>query len=208
MGWQLFSVIASSPVVWQCGAFVRLWRNAGNLMVKIRYSDLPAGLHVIAESDRRGTVVYLLPGLTSAQRRAALGRVRSSSRMGQGPALPATAMAAAIAADRVRTTARTGAAAMRGHPVLFLPPLIAVVVSGIAFMLISAVPVTAATHDKAAASLPTLPVGSGSPSVGHRHHPHHRGSKARHRGGPGPHRLAGLASASTPSPSGPGRRPA
>ena len=39
-------------------------------MVKIRYSELPAGLHVRAEARGRDTVIYLLPGLTPAQRRA------------------------------------------------------------------------------------------------------------------------------------------
>ncbi len=173
-------------------------------MVKIRYSELPAGLHVTAEAERRGTVVYLLPGLTPAQRRAALVRVRSSSRMGHGPALPAMAMTAAIASDRVRTTARTDAAAVRGHPVLFLSPLIAVVISAIVFMLMSAVPITIAPHDKAAASVPTLPIGSSAP-VSLRHH-HHPRSAARHRSGRGLQRQAGTAPTSSPSSSG-SRRP-
>jgi hypothetical protein len=169
-------------------------------MIKIRYAELPAGLHVTAEGDRRGTVVYLLPGLTPAQRRAALRRIRSSARMGQGPTLPAPAMAAAIAADRARTTARTCAAAMRGHPVLFLPPLIAVVVSAIVFMLMLQVPLTVTLQDRAAASLPTLPVGS-STSVNHRPHHHHLvGSTARQPGVPA-QQWRPPASAPSPDPS-------
>ena len=110
-------------------------------MVKIRYSDLPVGLHVIAEREGRDTVVYLLPGLTPAQRRAALLRVRSSARMGHGPGLPAFGMALAIVIDRVRTTARNGVVAMRAHPMLLLPPMIVLVSSAIVVMLMSFVSV-------------------------------------------------------------------
>ena len=159
-------------------------------MIRIRYSELPAGLHVTADSDSRGTVIYLLPGLTPAQRRTALMRVRSSARMGQGPALPVPAMAAAIAGDRVRTAAGYCAAAMRGHPVLLLPPVIAVVVSAIVFMLISAVPATIPPH-QVAASLPTLAI-DGSTAHAARHH-HREGPRARHRHGLRRHGLAGSA---------------
>ena len=114
-------------------------------MVKIRYSELPAGLHVAAAADHQGTVVYLQPGLTSAQRRAALTRVRSSARIGQGPTLPRPAMVRAIAADRVRTNASIGAAAARRHPMLFLPPVIVLVVSAMAFVFLSIQPLTAVT---------------------------------------------------------------
>jgi hypothetical protein len=118
-------------------------------MVKIRYSELPAGLHVRAESRGRDTVIYLLPGLTPAQRRAALIRVRSSSRVGQGPRLPAASMALAIGTDRLRTTVTNGAAAMRGHPVLLLPPLVLLVSSAIVFVLMSFVTLTVPQHDRA-----------------------------------------------------------
>jgi hypothetical protein len=155
-------------------------------MVKIRYSELPAGLHVAAAADREGTVVYLQPGLTSAQRRAALVRVRSSARMGQGPTLPRPAMARAIAADRVRTNARIGLAAARRHPLLFLPPVIVLVVSAIVTVFMWIQPLTVANQGNDAAVLPTLHVGiSGAPgssataqvSTGPRqrhHHRHHR----------------------------------
>ena len=145
-------------------------------MVKIRYAELPAGLHVTAQADRRGTVVYLLPGLTPVQRRAALIRVRSSARMGHGPRLPVLAMAIAIAADRVRTTTRIGAAAARGHPMLFLPPLVVLVSSAIVFTLMSFVTLTVSPHGQAAAAalpLPTLGADvqpSPSPSPSKRHH--------------------------------------
>jgi hypothetical protein len=167
------------------------------LMVKIRYAELPAGLHVTAQADRRGTVVYLLPGLTPVQRRAALIRVRSSARMGHGPRLPVLAMAIAIAADRVRTTTRIGAAAARGHPMLFLPPLVVLVSSAIVFTLMSFVTLTVSPHGQAApAALPLPTLGadvqsspSPSPSPSKRHH-HRRPA----------HSLSGYATVS-PSPS-------
>jgi hypothetical protein len=118
-------------------------------MVKIRYSELPAGLHVSAEKRGRHTIVYLLPGLTAAQRRAALIRVRSSARMGHGPGLPAVSMTVALGSDRLRTTVRNGAAAMRGHPLLLLPPLILLVSGGIVFVLMSFVTLTVRHHDRA-----------------------------------------------------------
>jgi hypothetical protein len=133
-------------------------------MVKIRYSELPAGLHVAAAADPEGTVVYLQPGLTAAQRRAALTRVRSSARMGQGPLLPRPAMARAIAADRVRTNANIGAAVARRHPMLFLPPVIVLVVSAMMFVFLSIQPLTAVTQRNAAApnGLATLDIGASS----------------------------------------------
>ncbi len=118
------------------------------LMVKIRYSELPAGLHVAVEADGRGAIIYLLPGLTPAQRRAALIRARSSARMGQGPPLPALGMAAAVAADRARTTFINGAAAMRRHPMLLLPPLIVLVSGALVVVLTSIVTLTIPSHSK------------------------------------------------------------
>jgi hypothetical protein len=131
-------------------------------MVKIRYSELPAGLHVSAERRGRHTIVYLLPGLTAAQRRAALIRVRSSARMGHGPRLPAVSMAVALGSDRLRTTVRNGAAAMRGHPLLLLPPLILLVSGGIVFLLMSFVTLTVRQHDRAQPPAPAA-VGGASP---------------------------------------------
>ena len=125
-------------------------------MVKIRYSELPAGLHVAAKPDRKGAVVYLQPGLTPAQRRAAILQVRRSARMGQAPTLPRPAMVRALAADRVRTNAHIGAAAARRHPMLFLPPLIALVVSAAAFAFMSIQPMTVANQGDVGNALSTL----------------------------------------------------
>jgi hypothetical protein len=136
-------------------------------MVKIRYTDLPAGLHVSAEKHGRHTVIYLLPGLTAAQRRAALIRVRSSARMGHGPRLPAFSMAVALGLDRLRSTVCNGAGAMRAHPLLLLPPLILLVSGGIVFMLMSFVTLTVRDHDPVAAA--TRPPSRTAPVPSHSH---------------------------------------
>jgi hypothetical protein len=88
-------------------------------VIKIRYSDLPAGLHLSAEVRGKHTVLFLLPGLTAAQRKAALRRARSAARVGHGPALPAP-----------------GLAAMRMHPAIFIPPLIIMVSVAITYVLL------------------------------------------------------------------------
>jgi hypothetical protein len=118
-------------------------------MVKIRYSELPVGLHVTAEQHGRDTIIYLQPGLSPEQRRAALIRVRSSSRMGHGPDLTPLSMAMAVSADKLRTTLGNGAAAMRGHPLLLLPPLILLVSGAIIFVLMSFVTLTMPQHASA-----------------------------------------------------------
>src|SRR5450432_1711288 len=105
-------------------------------VIKIRYSDLPAGLHLSAEVRGKHTVLFLLPGLTAAQRKAAVRRARSAARVGHGPALPALGLARAVAADRIATTVRNGLAAMRMHPALFIPPMIIMVSVAITYLLL------------------------------------------------------------------------
>lgn len=100
-------------------------------MVKIRYAELPAGLHVATEAGDRCTIVYLKPGLTKAQRKDALTVARRSARFGHGPSLPTLDMAFALAADRTRTAGRIFTSAMRKHPMLLLP-LVALVAGIIA----------------------------------------------------------------------------
>jgi hypothetical protein len=109
-------------------------------MVKIRYAELPAGLHVATEEHGDCAIVYLHPGLTPAQRRAALTFARRAARMGHGPSLPPVDLAFALAADMTRTTARTLLAAVRRHPVLLLP-LVAVVSGVIVVIMLSVVTV-------------------------------------------------------------------
>jgi hypothetical protein len=138
-------------------------------MVKIRYAELPTGLHVATE-DRDGcTVVYLLPGLTPAQRRAALTFARRSARIGHGPRLPAVDMAFAVAADRARTTGRTIVAVLRKHPVLLLPLVAAVsaviVVGMMSFVTVSLGPVRFPAAD------PPPPQSTDGPTGNRAHHP-------------------------------------
>lgn len=85
-------------------------------MIKIRYVGLPEGLHARAEALGRRRTIYLVPGLSAAQRREALGRLRREARIGHGPPLPAPGLALAVAVDSAKTTARNGVAAVRCHP--------------------------------------------------------------------------------------------
>ena len=85
-------------------------------MIKIVYRNLSPGLHASAEAEGRNTIISFLPGLTPEQRRAALRRIRHSGRMGHGPRVPAGKLMAALAVDRIRAAARTGAAVVRLHP--------------------------------------------------------------------------------------------
>jgi hypothetical protein len=128
-------------------------------LIKIRYADLPAGLHVRAEASGRNTIIYLLPGLTHAERRAALLRARSSASMGHGPRLPAAGVAAAVARDRVAATARNGATAFRAHPLLLLPPVLVIASATLAYVMLSAVSITfpEATPGGTAHSAPAAP---------------------------------------------------
>jgi hypothetical protein len=108
-------------------------------VIKIRYSDLPGGLHLTAAVRGKHTILFLLPGLTAAQRKAAIRRARSAARVGHGPGLPAAGLARAVAADRIATTVRNGLAAMRMHPAVFLPPLIMVMSAAVAYVLLVSV---------------------------------------------------------------------
>lgn len=128
-------------------------------MTKIRYAELPAGLHVSAVPRGPDTIIYLQPGLTAAQRRAALARVRSSGRMGHGPPVSATRMAVAVSADKLRTTVRNGFRAMRGHPLLLVPPLVVLVFTALLVVPMSLVTVTAHQQFRTIADLASLVVG-------------------------------------------------
>lgn len=108
-------------------------------MIKIRYADLPGGLHVRAVARGRDTVIYLVPGLTVDQRRAALRRARSSARMGHGPPLSATGVTCAMVADRIRTTVGNAAAAMRVHPAMFVPITVVILSATVAYFLLMSV---------------------------------------------------------------------
>ena len=86
-------------------------------MVKIRYADLPDGMHAQAQGSGRQTVIYLAPGLSPGQRTAALRRLIRASRRGHGPRLRRPAVSLAVARESVRATLRNGSTAARCHPV-------------------------------------------------------------------------------------------
>ena len=85
-------------------------------MIKIRYADLPQGRHAQVRTCGRQPVIYLLPGLTPAQRRDALRRLIRTSRQGYGPRLRAAGVGCAVARDSAKSTARHALAAVRCHP--------------------------------------------------------------------------------------------
>src|SRR5579859_2051582 len=111
-------------------------------MIKIRYRDpneLSPGLHAAAERHGRNTTVYLLPGLSAAQRRSALRRLKISARRGYDPRLPAGQLAVALLADRIRTSVGRAGAVFRSHPAGSTVPVMVVSSGAIAFLALSAV---------------------------------------------------------------------
>jgi hypothetical protein len=92
-------------------------------VIKIRYADLPGGLHARIEVHGRRAVIYLRPGLSRAERRAALRGMRR----GTGHRLSASGIAWAAAMDTAKSIARNGAVAIRCHSAgsLFLTALLA-----------------------------------------------------------------------------------
>ena len=137
-------------------------------MIKIRYADLSAGLHVQAECSGRSTIIYLVPGLTHTERQAALLRARRNATMGRGPRLPAAGVAAAVVRDRVWTTVRNGAAAVRAHPLLLVVPLVLIAASAtLGYVRPSAVSITvpqATQGREAPSSGPPAPSPAPTPS--------------------------------------------
>jgi hypothetical protein len=103
-------------------------------VIRIRNEDFSAGTHNVggqhgrAERSVHGVMVYLLPGLTSWQRRAVIRRLRQEASRGFGPPMPLPQLAIALGLDRVRTAARIVKAIARLHPVVTLVPSAFVVV--------------------------------------------------------------------------------
>lgn len=96
-----------------------------------------AGRHGNAERGARGVTLFLQPGLTAAQRRAVIRRLRQEASRGFGPPLPVGALALALAVDRVRAVARGARAIVRLHPVVTLVPGALVIAVTAAFILAS-----------------------------------------------------------------------
>lgn len=143
-------------------------------MIKIRYADLPEGLHATVEAQGRRTVIYLRPALEPAQRRGALRRVRRMAQIGNGPPLSASGIALAMARDTARSTARNGMAAIRCHPAgsLFLTALLAS--ATVCYMFFVSVSIHLIPAPPARGALPVL--GSVSASAPGQRHSEPRGA--------------------------------
>ncbi len=166
-------------------------------MIRVRYrgsNELSPGLHATAERCGRTTTVYLLSGMTAAQRRSALRRLRLTARMGHCPRLPAAQLGFALFMDRIRTGfGRTGAV-LRLHPAGSTVPIMVLSGGAIAFLLFSTVsihvlhPHTADQSEEGTspvASASAIAIGGGAPSQatgrggrGNRRHPGDPGGPA------------------------------
>jgi hypothetical protein len=159
-------------------------------MIRIRYRDaneLSPGLHAAAERHGRSTTVYLLPGLSAEQRRAALRRLKISARRGYEPRLPAAQLALALLADRIRTTTGQAGAVFRSHPAGSTVPVMVVSAGAIAFLALSAVSIQVIHAPRAPGQL----FGAGGPA-------------ASSSAGPGPGRSTGPVPAGQGDPPGQG----
>jgi hypothetical protein len=125
-------------------------------VIKIIYRDLSPGLHASAETLGRHTVISLLPGLTPDQRRAALRRIRHSGRMGHGPQVPAAGLALALALDRIKATARTGAAVVRLHPAGSTLPVVLLSAAAVVFVLMATVSIHVLPGPKSSDQSPAI----------------------------------------------------
>jgi hypothetical protein len=171
-------------------------------VVKIRYAELPGGLHVRVVARGRDAIIYLLPGLNMDQRRAALRRARSTARMGHGPPLSGAGVAGAVVADRVLTTTRNAAFALRVHPVMFVPLIAILLSSAVAYFALTSASIRIHSPQVAVPQTVIAPPidAAGTPSPG---------SQSRHVSQPRSSRLArhtppaGHSRSPTPRPSGP-----
>jgi hypothetical protein len=137
-------------------------------VIRVRRRDFVSGSHNvagfqgIAERFPRGVTIYLLPGLTSRQRRAVIRRLRQEASRGCGPELPLPQLVIALLLDRVRGALGLAAAAFRLHPGTTLLPAAFVGVVLTLFVLASGGvrPVPAARPALAAAQSTTGPAGT------------------------------------------------
>ncbi len=186
-------------------------------MISIRYChcrELPPGLNASVECSGHGTVVYMVPGLTRDERRAALRRLRMAARVGAGPELPAGQLALALLADRIRTVIGRAGAIFRLHPAGSALPLLLVSVGVIVFMVLSAVSIQVLPRQAAAGPAPVLAPGPTVTTGGGQVHRRpvsavnlvrsdpHRGSAGRTRRGNGPALTGSASPAPTVAPTG------
>jgi hypothetical protein len=113
-------------------------------VIRVRRRDFVSGSHNvtgfqgIAERLPHGVTIYLLPGLTSRQRRAVIRRLRQEASRGCGPELPLVQLLIALFLDRVRGALRLAAGAVRLHPGTTLLPAAFVAAVMTLFVLASA----------------------------------------------------------------------
>src|SRR5271154_7516185 len=136
-------------------------------MIKIRYCDsneLSPGLHAAAERHGRSTTVYLLPGLSAVQRRAALRRLKISAGRGYDPKLPAPQLALALLADRIRTAFGLAGAVVRSHPAGSTVPVMMVSAGAIVFLTLFPVSSRVIHQPRDPGQVSTAAAGSVTPS--------------------------------------------
>lgn len=126
-----------------------------SMVIRIRYQDLSTGLHGRAERTRSSTTVYLQPGLTPAQRSAALRRLRQEARRGCGPRLPFGQLAVALVADRARSAIVQVLAILRLHPTATLAPALLLGITA-GLLLLAAMPTRAQRQPRPSTVSPTL----------------------------------------------------
>ncbi|HEX4059966.1 MAG TPA: hypothetical protein VHY58_03005 [Streptosporangiaceae bacterium] len=175
-------------------------------MIKIRYSELQAGLHATTKTEGGHTVLYLVPGLSAVERRSAIDRLRASAKVGHGPKLHTIPLALALIADRVKQNTKNAVAAARLHPTGVAIPAVVLVSGAILYALFVTVSVNLGlpvTSDLAVGPLPVAaaPASGGNSQRG-------PGPGASQPGGPSQaSRLTGARSSGSSGPSARSGRP-
>jgi hypothetical protein len=159
-------------------------RRAG-IVIKIRYADLPEGSHVDVKSEGGKTIIYLLPALSRAQRRAAFTKARQAARVGRIPRLPLIALMVAIGADRFKITLRAMASAARVHPVGFAVPSAIFVTAVILYTFVTSVTISLAPPRAAGPGPVRASTGAGSQATPGSSQPSPGTARSGGPGGPG-----------------------
>jgi hypothetical protein len=175
--------------------------KARPIVIRIRYADLPEGSHVDVKSEGRTTVIYLLPALSRAQRRAALTKARQAALVGRSPRLPLVPFTLAICADRTKITLRAAASAARVHPVGFAVPSAILITAVVLYTFVSSVTIHLAPPPQAAGRGARPPVVSGSQGAPGSAQPSHKGTGSGGTVGTSPAGPAGGSGQNEPAPS-------
>jgi hypothetical protein len=176
-------------------------------VIKIRYADLPQGLHAQLRTCGRRRVIYLLPGLSPAQRRDALRRLTRTSRQGYGPPLPAAGVTLAVAGDVAKSTTRNGLAAIRCHPVGSAILAAFLTTAVVCYSLFVTVTVRFSPRLAAAPARPPYPGGPGRSPGGGASGPATQPASTTPRGVPPAASASGAGSVPSGRPGGPGPLP-